>query len=337
MSGLLNKITGGDTPYSEEEQNRIRGARADFNGAIQSYQRRATEGKEKRTLSPEGALNIMKKNTEATEWLANNASAKTVEIQAQKDKYENDIRLILETDMPKATFRSYYMGLQYIGQKNELPPKVIELVLTEAKKLEDWYNKHEMITNNIELQQMVADSELRILEAIVDTSVRDRTRTDIENIKKKPADAWKSDIAIMTKNQTIIKNSEFRWTDMMESAVLVFAGLPMYLIFLLCLFAGSLAANSAIHRPALYRVLFFIYGAFPLFSGFVLFYFLLQRFRCGPMPLYGFLPILSSTAECDSQSKFLAFLRAIITYYPDPTIDQWRTDLDNCIQQFKQD
>jgi hypothetical protein len=64
-----------------------------------------------------------------------------------------------------------------------------------------------------------------------------------------------------------------------------FSILVFVLIFFLCILAGSLAANDAIGRSATIRVVYFLYAAFPIFTPFVLGYYIYRYFK-GTYPLY---------------------------------------------------
>jgi hypothetical protein len=71
-------------------------------------------------------------------------------------------------------------------------------------------------------------------------------------------------------------------------ALQVFVG---FLLVVLCLLCGSFAANFAIGRSRAYRLLYFIWGALPVFAPFVGLYTLFRRLSDGPLPYYGILPL----------------------------------------------
>jgi len=87
------------------------------------------------------------------------------------------------------------------------------------------------------------------------------------------------------------------------------------LIIALILHAGSLCANDAIARSTLYRVLYFIYAAIPIFSIPVLIYYHIYRRYKGTMPqVYTMLPIRE---QPEIQSTIISYLLAPFTYVPD--------------------
>lgn len=336
MSGLLDRLTGANS-YSVEEQDRIRQVRADFNGSIETYQKRALENKEKGSLSPEGAEAILKRNVGAQEWLAGHPTARILELQAEKDAYIQDINKVLETDIPKANFRSFYMGLRYLAGLDDprLTKPLKDTLLKETTTLESWYKKNEATLNKIQLEQQTNDAQTRILQAVEDPNFRSALKGDIEDLKNKSAQDWTDVLAATEKNQEIIQQGEFRWTDIWDSFVSQLQKIPVLIFFIIAFFVGSLAANSVIHRPALYRVLYFFYGT--LFSPILAIYFLIQRVRCGPFPLYGVLPVLESTpAHEDSYNIIIYLLRSLVTYYPDANIGRWVGEYEICLAQYDQ-
>ncbi len=92
-----------------------------------------------------------------------------------------------------------------------------------------------------------------------------------------------------------------------------FSILIFVLIFFLCILAGSLAANDAIGRSAAIRVVYFLYAAFPIFTPFVLGYYIYRYFK-GTYPLYyNMLPLTSSPGE----SWIVQLLKWPFYYVPD--------------------
>ena len=340
MTGIIDRITGANT-YNEEEMKRIRQIRADFNGLIETYQRRALEGKEKGTLSPESAETILSYNATNQEWLAANPKATIMELEAKKDEYSTYVNNVLGTDLPKAAYRSFYTGLGYLVTKydkdSRFTPKAKKAFENEAQSLKTWYTENLKTLNKIQLEQKVSDAETRLLQVIEDTGFRNTIRTEFGDLKKKPAQEWADLTKKTSKNLEIIKNADFRWSDVWTAFTDQLTYIPLVILCVICLFTGSLAANSVIHRPVMYRVLNFIYGAFPLFAIPVALYFVIQRVRCGPFPMYGFLPILESSLEREETYGIIAYLlRSLVTYYPDSTIGLWADDYERCIGQYAQ-
>jgi hypothetical protein len=92
-----------------------------------------------------------------------------------------------------------------------------------------------------------------------------------------------------------------------------FSILTFVLIFFLCILAGSLAANDAIGRSAAIRVVYFLYAAFPIFTPFVLGYYIYRYYK-GTYPLYyNMLPLTSSPGA----SWIIQLLKWPFYYVPD--------------------
>ncbi len=337
MSGIVDRLIG--TSYSVEEQDRIRQLRADFNGSIQTYQQKALEGKEKGTLSPEGAQEILARNVAITDWLAANSTAPLLELQAERDKYNSDINNILSTDQPKANYRSFYTGLTFIAEQKDprLTPNVKSVLVKEARDLESWYTSNSTTLTKIQLEQKMSDAQTRILQTVDDAAYRTVLQNELNGLKNRPAQEWADAAKKQTKNQATIDNAQFRFGDIWSSFTSTLSFWPILLLVLFCILGGSLAANSAIHRPIPYRVRFFLHGAFPLFVCPVLLYFRVQRVRCGPLPMYGVLPVLCTTPEIEAgESLITALLRAPFTYYEDANIARWAGELEECVKQYTQ-
>lgn len=337
MSGIVDRLIG--TSYSVEEQDRIRQLRADFNGSIQTYQQKALEGKEKGTLSPEGAQEILARNVAINDWLVANSTASLLELQAERDKYNSDVNNILSVDQPKANYRSFYTGLRFLAEQKDprITPNLKSALVKEARDLESWYNSNKATLTKIQLEQKMSDAQTRILQTVDDAAYRTILKSDLDGLKNRPAEEWADASKKQVKNQQILKNADFRLEDVWSSFKYTFSFWPTLLLILACILAGSLASNAAIHRPISYRVLFFLYGAFPLFVFPVLIYFLIQRVRCGPLPMYGLLPVLLTTPEIEEGNNFFtALLRGPFTYYEDANIGRWAGELEECVKQYTQ-
>jgi hypothetical protein len=337
MSGIVDRLIGNS--YSVEEQDRIRQLRADFNGSIQTYQQKALDGKEQGTLSPEGAQEILARNVAITDWLAANSTAPLLELQAERDKYNSDINNILSTDQPKANYRSFYSGLYFLAEQNDtrITPNLRAALAKEARDLESWYTSNIKTLTRIQLEQKMSDAQTRILQTVDDAAYRTILQNELSGLKNRPAQEWADATKKQAKNEATIQNAEFRLATVWSSFTSTLSFWPILLLVLFCILGGSLAANSAIHRPIPYRVLFFLYGAFPLFVFPVLIYFLIQRARCGPLPMYGVLPIFPTTPEIEAgESLITALLRAPFTYYKDANIARWTGELEECVKQYTQ-
>lgn len=100
--------------------------------------------------------------------------------------------------------------------------------------------------------------------------------------------------------------------------------IPVF-IFFLCSTAGSIAANDAIGRHPAIRVVYFLYGTFPLFAPLVVCYYI-YRYFAGSYPVwYNFLP-LTTTAWSNG---FMATIMKPFTYQLDANIKYMEKKFDD--------
>jgi ABC-type sugar transport system permease subunit len=85
------------------------------------------------------------------------------------------------------------------------------------------------------------------------------------------------------------------------------------LIFLVCTFAGTLAANDAIGRSVFIRIIFFIYASIPIFSPFVFIYYIYRYFNGLRPKIYAYLPLIPN----GNYNLILSYLLAPFSYIPD--------------------
>lgn len=86
------------------------------------------------------------------------------------------------------------------------------------------------------------------------------------------------------------------------------------LIFLVCTFAGTLAANDGIGRGAFLRFIYFIYASFPIFSPFVFIYHIYRYIKGTSPKIYAYLPLIKLTGE---QGNIVGIFLSPFSYIPD--------------------
>jgi hypothetical protein len=114
----------------------------------------------------------------------------------------------------------------------------------------------------------------------------------------------------------------------MNTALKVFLG---FLLVAFCIVAGSLAANFAIGRSIAYRILYFVYGAIPLFSPFVYLYTLYRRVSDGRFSYYGILPVSIEAAT----TRLGTLLMYPFYYVPDHEAVKAYDDFTEAIQSVR--
>jgi hypothetical protein len=321
--------------YSVDEQNKIRENRLNFNDIIQNNHKRALDSKEKAELTPESAERILDLNAEAIKWLTENASASILEIQAYQDKYKTDVKNVFESDIIKATFVGFYKGLLLTIEKNDklFSANEKKLLTAESAAAESWFEQNKLTANRIQLEQYIFNAQTRTVEAMENTGTKKILTEFFEDLKKKKPAKIVDDLEKIREARETVENNRFDFSVVFDTAwttaLKVILGFVIFLVFL---FSGSLAANSVIYRSVSVRVLYFIYGMFPLFIIPIFIYFAIKRVREGPLRFYGVLPIIESTEEIENARSFFDYyLRALVVYYPDNAIGVLRNEYANTV------
>ena len=331
-----------EVSYSVEEQEKIRQARTGFMDLIQNYQTRVFNLKEKAKLTPESANEIITYNDTTYKWLNDNPKANLLEVQAQRDTYKQHVENILSTDKPRAMFMSYYAGLPLISDElaktNTIDDAQRKVIMKEAADTKAWYEANKESTNKIELETYLENSKTRILQSITDLKTRGRVRDELDRTKNGSAEEYASIQSSLKKNEERVRDAEFKAATIFETAwgtaLTIFGSI---FLFAILAFSGSLVANTAIHRPVSYRILYFIWGFIPLFAIPVFLYFIFKRIRIGPLHLYTLLPIVSSTPEYENElGWFTRFIRSAVVYYPDEAIDIMAVEFKNSLEKYVQ-
>lgn len=331
-----------EVSYSVEEQEKIRQARTGFMDLIQNYQTRVFNLKEKAKLTPESANEIITYNDTTYKWLNDNPKANLLEVQAQRDTYKQHVENILSTDKPRAMFMSYYTGLPLAAddlvKSNTIDDVQKKLIMKEATDAKAWYAANKARTNKIELEAYLENSKTRILQTITDLKARQRVRDELDRTKNGSAEQYASLQASVKKNEERVREGEFKTETILETAwgtaLTIFGSI---FLFAILAFSGSLVANTAIHRPVSYRILYFIWGFIPVFAIPVFLYFIFKRAKVGPLHLYTLLPIVSSTPEYENELGWFArFFRSAVVYYPDAEIENMAAEFTKSLEKYAQ-
>ncbi len=105
--------------------------------------------------------------------------------------------------------------------------------------------------------------------------------------------------------------------------------IPVF-IFFLCSTAGSIAANDAIGRHPAIRVVYFLYGTFPLFAPLVVCYYI-YRYFVGSYPVwYNFLPLTTTVWS----NAIMATIMKPFTYQLDANITYMEKKFDDSAAKY---
>lgn len=311
--GLLSKLGLGPEP-NLEEQNKRRDVRQSFLDFLASEQGRALQSQKERKLSPESTQTILQRVKKSQDWLKNNPNANLSEIQTERDSFTVDVKKVYDVNGIKQQLGNIpivlqitYKALNTDDNKKKLSKEdnsKLQTIPSVSENLNSWFKKspdESLITYQQKLEEVknqvvFQDKNVNKLVAQAIDDAGKKTKADLEGR------ARQEDVRIEN-----AERAEFNATKVVAQTASTATQTILVLgLITLCLFCGSLAANQAIGRDEVYRTIYFIWGAIPIFAPFVAFYSILKRFREGPLPMYSVLP-LSTTEATTRLGKLLNY------------------------------
>jgi len=274
----------------------LRKARVEFNDYLDSLQSNTDADIERKALTPETGSLIYATIQETIKWLKDNPNANINELLTKRDDITKKINVYIKTNTPKQQYYNTLIGLPPIIQQ------LVDQKLTTADKQtafmpiintgKVWYDKNKATLSKTDLSQEFQKIKDNITSTFTDSNVINIINNSINNFSKMETSQLNTLIA---QQEGAKKKQEEQNIDaatlgstVLSTATSVFFGLIIFLFFILC---GSLAANIAIGRAPAYRILYFIYGAIPIFSPFVIFYSIIKAISKEGLKLYTVLPI----------------------------------------------
>jgi hypothetical protein len=268
-----------------EDQANADKERTEFRRYLNEMAVRIQEGVNKETVSAESGKWALDEIQKAQDFLAKHPNADQRALTQRSDEVTFKIKNIEESQSPiKRAFRII----------NELPKEIEEML---AKEIIPSTNRRPALKIVDDLKVWVSQNNYA-------------TKGEWElklNTTQAELDAWipSGQKRQELENQQKIEEESFRWKRLFAS-IFETAGKVIGTLFyiMLCLVAGSLAANDAIGRDRMYRVFYFIWGF--LFAPFVLIYYLFRWFKGTSPYLYKLLPVTTTLAET-SLGKFFTY------------------------------
>jgi hypothetical protein len=296
---------------SPEELKEIRQARTEYQNTLSQTQTNVNADVNGNKLTPESGQAVLEKVKEGYDWLEKNPNSPLSGILANQDSTMTEIKRIISIDKPKREFKNSIMILPTLADDLELKKRITAEQRTKLKAFaaeeEKWYAKFSTEGTDLSFSQETIKLRDTITSIVPDNDVRNYIMGEIDRAKQMSPDELISDLnktkRDITKKQAQDVNVREGVNVIMGTATSVFMSL---LVISLCITAGSIAANTAIGREPAYRVLYFIYGAIPIFAPIMLIYALYNYFRGGPFRMYGILPI-STEAAVTRLGKILMF------------------------------
>lgn len=284
-----------------EDIKQVRQARTDYQNYLQQVQTNTTTDVNTKRLTPESGQAILAQVKSGFDWLQKNPNANFSEVLANYDAKTTEIKRVSMLDKPKREYLNIITALPTLAEQFQTNKRIDktqkEKLVAIADEHTKWYKKQSTTATSVDISQQQLKLSDSIITVIPDKGIRDLLQSDLNKTK----DMSPGDLAsTIQKTETDILTRKSQQVDMQEGIdVIMSTALKVFLGFLLvafCIVAGSLAANFAIGRSVAYRILYFIYGAIPLFSPFVYLYALYRRISDGRFSYYSILPLSTEAA-----------------------------------------
>ncbi len=284
-----------------EEIKEVRQARKAYQDYLSTTQTKTNTDVNTKAITPESGQAILKEIEKGQTWLEKHPNANYNELLTNQDTVSVEITRIMKTDGPKRKLNNSILALPVIAaegkQKKILTDDQAEKLNGLAADEEKWYAKNSETATEIQFSQ----EELKINDSIqtllVNGNEVNYVRDALKNLAGKDTGELQSYLAT---HESALQAAKSQQVDIKEGAnVAINTALKVFgycILIVFCIMAGSFVANFAIGRPPAYRVLNFIYGAFPLFMPFVLLYSVYKRLRYGRFNLYAVLPLTTEPA-----------------------------------------
>jgi hypothetical protein len=278
-----------------DDINTIRKSRVKYQDYLASIQANTESDVSNNSLTPETGSIIYKLIQKSYLWLKNNPNANLIEIMSNEDSTTAEIKRLMSVDIPKRKFLNTLIAVPTILERL-IKEKIItadkqSAFLAIIKEEKNWYDKNQEIASKIDFTQEFQKINDSVSAIFVDQTTVNTIKSQIEYVQNIPTSQLKSKIAEYDSKKQEIKKEEVDVNSAFKIAISTALNVFFSLLFIsLCIMCGSFAANIAIGRPPMYRVLYFIYGAFPAFAPFVFIYAIYKRITEGKLSVYSVLP-----------------------------------------------
>ena len=283
-------------PPSDEELDKVRKARTEYNDYLDNLQSNTDADIQKKVLTPETGKLIYKSIQDSNSWLKANPNANYNEVSSKRDDINKTIRTYIQTNASKREFYNTVLILPIFIQR-----LVDEKVITADKQAaflptittgKAWYDKNNATLTKTDLSQELQKIKDNITSTFADSNVISILNGSIESYGNMETGQLNTLIAqiqgLKAKQDEQNIDATSIGSTVLSTTINVFFSLILFAFFIFC---GSLAANLAIARAPAYRILYFIYGAIPIFSPFVVFYSILRAISKEGLKIYTILPI----------------------------------------------
>lgn len=310
---------GKEAPKEDPEETKQRRATRDNQrNSLNRIPEQVNQAVDNKWLTPETAKVILPKVKEAQNWFKTHPTASLDEMNAQWEAQFTEINRIYLTDVPRRKIRNTQTSLptiaQLLEQQKVLTREQKAKLETLATTLEKWQSKNAMTASDIDFKEEMITLNDSLVEIVPETEKREpivRDLTFIQNLSSQElSDVLARAATQAKKTQSTQVDTKEGVEVMWDTAQKVFWGL---LIVVLCGIGGSFAANLAIGRLPVYRVLYFIWGCIPIFAPFVWLQTIGRSIQKGPISMQAVLPISIEPAT----TRFGKFLWQPFYWIPD--------------------
>jgi hypothetical protein len=295
-SKLVEKVFS--PPPDAETRKEIKGERESLYNDLKNFQKKVQQQRDAKTLTPESAEELSSVILETQEWLRKNPNANILEVKSQRDDLETKTDPIYERDRPRSVLDTFIVSMNYqlsvAIDSGKYKKDRIPIGQKTLKNELAWTTKHrkergmvygqrlDSLKNQLAKDLEVPKTELDAIETTINEGNPASVKKTIEEniVAKEVKDANEF-------NTTRLINRTF------SIGIGTFAG---FILFVLILFGGSLAANMAISREPIYRIFYFVYGSLPWFTPFIYLYAALLSIKGEAVKYYGVLPISTQPA-----------------------------------------
>lgn len=279
-----------------EEVNQLRKARTEYQDTLSALQTNVQTDIQKNALTPETGKIVLDEIQKAYIWLQKNPNASLIEVYANRDSTNAEIKRLLNIDKPKREFQNEMTALPVIAEEafsKDLFTRVQKDKLSQLSATElEWLKKNGSKANPIDFQQETLKVKTTIQQILEKADLVQYCTEKMDATKAAQPSALESELLVREQKAKQAREATIHLDDgintIYTTVLKTFFG---FLLVTLCILGGSLAANQAIGRARAYRILYFIYGAIPIFTPFVFLYSIFSRMRYGPLPYYAILPL----------------------------------------------
>jgi len=290
-----NLSTKSADKLSTDNINAIRAARVKYQDYLVNIQTNTQSDVSNNALTPETGSAIYKLIQASYLWLQKNPNSSLNEVLANQDSATAEIKRLMRVDIPKRKFNNTLIALPAI-----LDRLVADKTITADKKAaflptitseKAWYKTNQATASDIDFTMEFQKINDNITTTFVDQVAVSAIQSQLDAAQSVPTSQLRSKLSQEDNAEKALQKQTVSATQtgqtILNTTITVFINL---FIISLCIMCGCFAANLAIGRLPMYRVLYFVYGSLPMCAPFVLLYVIYKRMTEGQFRIYSLVP-----------------------------------------------